>query len=66
MNILFKITKKLQIIRIQEKKHEGITKSLLGMKTNRRIIFYRIFNENYVEITKILHERMDLKKRMKE
>ena len=48
------------------KNYEGITKSLLGMKTNRHIIFYRTLNEHYVEITRILHERMDLKKRMNE
>ncbi len=48
------------------KKYEGITKSLLGMKTNRHIIFYRTLNENYIEITRILHERMDLKKRILE
>jgi toxin ParE1/3/4 len=48
------------------KNYEGITKSLLGIKTNRHIIFYRTLNENYVEITRILHERMDLKKRMNE
>jgi toxin ParE1/3/4 len=48
------------------KKYEGITENLLGMKTNRHIIFYRTLNENYVEITRILHERMDLKKRISE
>ena len=48
------------------KKYEGITQNLLGMKTNRHIIFYRILNENYIEITRILHERMDLKKRISE
>jgi len=36
------------------------------MNTNRHIIFYRTLNENYVEITRILHERMDLKKRIAE
>lgn len=30
------------------KNYDGITKSLLGMKTNRLIIFYRTLNENYV------------------
>ena len=48
------------------KNYEGITQSLFGFKTNRHIIFYRTFNENYVEITRILHERMDLKKRITE
>ena len=48
------------------KTYEGISKQLLGMKANRHIIFYRTMNEDYVEITRILHERMDLKKRMTE
>jgi toxin ParE1/3/4 len=48
------------------KNYDGITPSLFGIKTNRHIIFYRTLNENYVEITRILHERMDLKKRITE
>ena len=44
--------------------YEGISKQLLGMKANRHIIFYRTMNEDCVEITRILHERMDLKKRI--
>ena len=48
------------------KNYEGISKQLLGIKSNRHIIFYRNLNEDYVEITRILHERMDLKKRITE
>jgi len=48
------------------KNYDEITPSLFGIKTNRHIIFYRTLNENYVEITRILHERMDLKKRITE
>ena len=48
------------------KNYEGVTKQLFGMKANRHIIFYRTDNKNYVEITRILHERMDLKKRITE
>ena len=48
------------------KNYQGISKQLLGMKANRHIIFYRVINENFVEITRILHERMDLKKRIVE
>ena len=48
------------------KKYEGISNKLLGLKANRHIIFYRTLNENHVEITRILHERMDLKKRITE
>jgi toxin ParE1/3/4 len=39
---------------------------LYGVKTNRHIIFYRKPSEEYVEITRILHERMDLKNRLNE
>ena len=48
------------------KNYEGISKQLVGMKANRHIIFYRTLSENYVEITRILHERMDLKKRIED
>ncbi|CAN5180231.1 type II toxin-antitoxin system RelE/ParE family toxin [soil metagenome] len=44
------------------KNYDGITQSLFGIQTNRHIIFYRTLGENYVEIARILHERMDLKK----
>ena len=46
------------------KYYDGITQSLFGIKTNRHIIFYRTLNENYVEITRILHQRMDLKNKI--
>ncbi len=48
------------------KNYNGITENLFGAKANRHIIFYRTVDENYVEITRILHERMDLKKRILE
>ena len=48
------------------KTYDGFSQQLLGMKVNRHIIFYRSLNENYIEITRILHERMDLKKRIAE
>ncbi|WP_408670276.1 type II toxin-antitoxin system RelE/ParE family toxin [Lutibacter sp.] len=41
-----------------------LLKNLFGLKTNLHIIFYQTLNENYVKITRILHERMDLKKRI--
>ena len=46
------------------KNYEGISNQLLGLKTNRNIIFYRTLEKDYIEITRILHERMDLKKRI--
>ena len=48
------------------KNYKGISIQLLGLKANKHIIFYRTLNKNYVEITRILHERMDLRKRISE
>lgn len=48
------------------KNYDEFTQNLFGIKANRHIIFYRTINENYVEITRILHERMDFKKRILE
>ena len=46
------------------KNYDGITKDLFGLKTNRHIVFYRKRINQPIEITRILHERMDLKNRL--
>ena len=46
------------------KNHEGLITDLFGLKINRHVIFYRKLRENEVEITRILHGRMDLKSRV--
>lgn len=48
------------------KNYAGILNRLLGLRAGRHIIFYRKLNSNEVEITRILHERMDLKGRIVE
>lgn len=48
------------------KKYYGITSSLHGLKAIKHIIFYRKISSNEVEITRILHESMDLKNRIKD
>ncbi len=48
------------------KNYNGITENLFGLRTNRHIIFYRQIAENEIEVTRILHERMDLENRMLE
>lgn len=48
------------------KNYEGISKQLLGIQANRYIIFYRTLSKDYVEITRILHERIDLRRRIAE
>jgi toxin ParE1/3/4 len=45
------------------KKYDGVNDELLGLKVNRHIIFYRKLNDQPIEITRILHEQMDLKTR---
>tara|TARA_R110002111_G_scaffold246894_1_gene309693 strand:- start:31 stop:330 length:300 start_codon:yes stop_codon:yes gene_type:complete len=48
------------------KSYEGITPNLRGVKANRHIIFFRKMEDSHLEIIRILHGRMDLKKRIKE
>lgn len=48
------------------KNYEGVIKSLYGLHINRHIIFYRQIKIDEVEITRILHERMDLVERNKD
>jgi toxin ParE1/3/4 len=47
------------------KKYSEVTENLLGFKAGRHIIFYRRIEGNEIEITRILHEQMDLKSRIK-
>jgi toxin ParE1/3/4 len=48
------------------KNYSGIIENMLGVKAGRHIIFYRKLEENEEEITRILHEQMDLKNRITE
>ena len=52
--------------RVSGKKYEGIYTGLLGKQAGKHIIFYRMINRDVEEIVRILHERMDLKKRIRE
>jgi len=47
------------------KDYSDIYPKLLGIKTIKHIIFYRLVDESTIEITRILHEHMDLKNRLK-
>ena len=48
------------------KTYEEVTKNLFGCKAGKHIIFYKIIAEDEIEIVRILHERMDLKNRIRE
>ena len=52
--------------KVKGKQYEGIYASLLGIKAGKHIIFYRHVKDDVVEIARILHERMDLKRRIRE
>ena len=47
------------------KKYDNVHPNLLGYKAHQHIIFYTAGN-NRIEIIRILHNRMDLKNRMKD
>jgi toxin ParE1/3/4 len=49
----------------QGKVYDEIYTGLKGKKISKHIIFYRIMEDKSVEIIRILHERMDLKNRLK-
>lgn len=44
--------------------YNNIVNDLFGIRANRHIIFYRIINSSEIEISRILHEQMDLKNRI--
>ncbi len=46
------------------KAYEEIYPELKGEKISKHIIFYRIMADQSIEIERILHERMDLKKKL--
>ena len=48
----------------QGKVYEEIYPELKGKKVSKHIIFYRIMEDKSIEITRILHERMDLKNKL--
>ena len=48
----------------QGRVYEEIYTGLKGEKISKHIIFYRIMADQSIEIERILHERMDLKKKL--
>ena len=48
------------------KEYDGISNNLLGLKSGKHIIFYKPISDERIEVVRILHERMDLIKRITE
>ncbi|MEN8192611.1 MAG: type II toxin-antitoxin system RelE/ParE family toxin [Bacteroidota bacterium] len=46
------------------KNYNKVLENLFGFRAGRHIIFYRKIDINEIEITRILHEQMDLKNRI--
>ena len=46
------------------KKYTQISPNLFGLHSGRHIIFYQVVQEDEIEIVRILHEQMDLKRRL--
>jgi len=61
INACTAIAKKPEIGKV----YPEIYPDLKGRLTSKHIIFYRVMDDQSIEITRILHERMDLKNKMK-
>jgi len=48
------------------KEYKRISRNLLGLKSEKHIIFYQQISSDRIEIIRILHERMDLKNSLTE
>ena len=48
------------------REYSGIRMNLFGLKSGKHIIFYHMITNDEIEVIRILHERMDLKKRLTE
>lgn len=48
------------------RKYDEIEIEIFGLKSGEHMIFYRKLSEELIEITRILHSKMDLKQRLKE
>ncbi|MEX1191557.1 MAG: type II toxin-antitoxin system RelE/ParE family toxin [Brumimicrobium sp.] len=60
INACFEIAKKPQIGKV----YPEIYPDLKGKITYKHIIFYRVMEDQSIEITRILHDRMDLKNKL--
>jgi toxin ParE1/3/4 len=47
------------------KNYDGVEPKLRGLKTGRHIIFFELINDDTIEISRVLHQRMDIKNKLK-
>ena len=52
--------------KLSGKHYPEISEEIFGIKAGLHIVFYRKIKNNRIEVTRILHSRMDLKNRLQE
>ncbi len=52
--------------KLSAKHYSEINEEILGIRAGQHIIFYRLLKNSRIEITRILHSRMDLKNQLQE
>ncbi|MCZ8071824.1 MAG: type II toxin-antitoxin system RelE/ParE family toxin [Bacteroidota bacterium] len=52
--------------RLKGRNYQEIDSRIFGFRTGQHILFYRKLNNDKIEITRILHSKMDLKNRIQE
>jgi toxin ParE1/3/4 len=65
----FELLENCQVLAENQKLGENyseIDNDIFGYKSGQHILFFRIFSEKEIEITRFLHSRMDLKNRIQE
>ena len=46
------------------KNYENVISDLKGFRSGKHVIFYREISSNFIEVARILHEKIDLKRRI--
>lgn len=65
-NLLIESCKEIAKMPKSGKDYNEIYPELKGVNTSKHIIFYRIMDDYSIEVARILHERMDLKNKLKD
>tara|TARA_R110002074_G_scaffold275763_1_gene447217 strand:+ start:314 stop:613 length:300 start_codon:yes stop_codon:yes gene_type:complete len=47
------------------KNYDGVEPKLRGLKTGKHIVFYELIDDDTIEISRILHQSMDIKNKIK-
>lgn len=48
------------------KNYDGVEPKLRGLRTGKHIVFYELIDDDIIEISRILHQSMDLKNKLSE